>query len=357
MSLEFGKPVLSVDQDCDVDLPRPTLELELNDFYNQPDGFTDEQRVSLFKTHINVARALSQLNTVLRGPVVSAANFQIFDDYLNTCAALLPPIFHQPAEPLDAKILSPAMYLQNARLLLYCHNIRLATTRSARTQAFNNCTSVIRDTARLISRVMLPPASYSEAQRANYDWQTPFSLATLALSCTHLWRTILLLLLKSEYELALTCIHASATLGTQRAVNSACGHHIGSFLECLVGKVQRDIVGPALEEDEDLLAFISSDLPDGVDPSENWAIEPPKDQAQDLRPVQITGDPANWEWIAQTVRYLQNEQRRRMEAAADGSTRLRPPGSGAGSSSGTSPRPKSETSPSSNSRMAIASII
>lgn len=207
--------------------------------------------------------------------------------------------------------------------------------------------------------------------------------------CTHIWRCVLLLLFRAEYAAALVCVQASATIGDARSVNAACGRYIAFFLKLILDRLRRE--EPAgLEQDEEMMAYVSGDMQSTADGSWIWQGSETGSQLKTVSP-QMSNVPSfqdsithqagpsrcsfseepeleweGWDWVERTVQYLLDEQQQQRQRGYDrrdvqAPTRtteppkpdpsLLSPDPAGGNSNTTSQR-----SPS-NSRMTIANII
>lgn len=353
----MGKPVLINDQDCDVDLPCPVDEQYIGE------GVPDGQQTTPLLATIHVVRSMGQLTRTLRGPTIGPATLETFERHFTACLATLPSLYHPKSDHyLDPRSLAPIIYLQNARFILHRHNISPFSPREARSSAMDYCTSTCLDTAHLLSRCMrnLPDGPHG------HDWRPLFASCAGTLLCTHVWRCVLLLLFRQEYAAALVCVQASAAIGDSRVVNAAYGRYIAFFLRCLVSRLQHSSVD--LERDEEMMAYVSGDMQGSSDGSWVWQgsetgseleamasnfSSPSTPQPGAGPPEESRVDWEGWEWVENTVRYL-NEGQRPQQSAYDNQPSVK-------SEPGVIKEPAANAEqaqrPNSNSRMTIASII
>ncbi len=271
LSLELGRPVLIDDRDCDVDLPSP-----LDDRFIQASGMrappdAPEPTGSLLVT-VYVVHCISRVIKLLRSPCIASSTLRTFDRQFDTCMAAFPPHWRfTGSRYLEPQNLAPMIYLQNARISLHRHNLSPACSRDVRTAAIDGCVVVARDTLRLLSRVMqTPPTSPQDASvNSAESWQARLAAAAFSMLCTHVWRCVLFLCFRAEYKAALRCIHVNAAIGDLRPVNMACGRHLTLFLECLVPKLRRG-EGGELEDDEELVTYLSGDIQSSSQNSWIW---------------------------------------------------------------------------------------
>ena len=160
---------------------------------------------------------------------------------------------------LDARHLTPIVYLQNARIVLHRHNMSSMCPPEIRSAAVGACVNVAKDTIHFLSRAMLPQA---------HSWQKSLASAASAMLCTHIWRCMLLLCLRGYWNDALVCVKACTAIGDTREVNMWCGRNIYGFLKTLGDKLSN---GEDVERDEGLLALASGDVQGSTESSWVWA--------------------------------------------------------------------------------------
>ena len=182
--------------------------------------------------------------------------------------------------------------------------------------------------------------------------------------CTHIWRCVLVLLFRQEYDAALVCVRASAVVGDSRAVNAACGRYIAFFLKCLVDRL-RHPDGGDLERDEEMLAYVSGDMQGTTGGSWVWQgsetgsqletltdfgspVPMPHPSARDNLSTGEVEDWEGWDWVEQTVQYLISEKQKQQQEYNRMDVQTSP--------GGDEPAPQPQSA-SSHSRMTIASII
>lgn len=312
----MGKPVLINDQDCETDLPCPVDDQYITEGGASPEG---QQTTPLLAT-IHVVRSLGQLTRTLRWSTLSPATLETFERHFSTCLAIFPPHLHPNSDrDLDPRSLAPAIYLQNARLLLYRHNISPYCPPAVRTLAMDRCISVAIDTAHIISRCM---RSHTGA-----DWRTLFASAAGTLLCTHIWRSTLFLLFQQEFGPALACVQASAAVGDDRAVNASCGRYLAFFLQLLLDRLQRGDV--SLAQDEEMIAYVSGDMQGTSDGSWVWQGSETGSQLEAMSLTSNAQSPPEpekewpgWDWIEQTVQFLSSEKQRQLQIQREQQQRL-----------------------------------
>jgi ribosomal protein L37AE/L43A len=229
MSLELGRPLLIEDADCDVNLPAA-----IDDHYIHDAGMIIPNGVSQVTNFmlpiIHIVRAVSQLIKTLKSPQIAPSTLATFDTHFTACMATFPPSCQLHMEdPLDPRMLAPVCHLMNARLILHRHNLTTSCPMDVRSNAIEQCIHAALDSAHLFSRSMMLSSQIKPAT-------PPFGPTANAATCTHIWRCTLFLLYGGHFDAALTCIRASATIGTLRDVNVACGRNIAFFLGILIDK-------------------------------------------------------------------------------------------------------------------------
>lgn len=375
----MGKPVLINDQDCDVDLPCPVEEQYISDGGVVPEG---QQTTPLLAT-IHVVRSIGQLTRTLRSSTISPATIDTFERHFNACLVTFPAQYHPKSDLyLDPRSLDPIIYLQNARLILHRHNLNPFCAPEVRASALDYCVSTSQDTARLLSRCMRPPSGSHQGfgPPGNEDWRPLLASSAGTTMCTHIWRCALILLFRQDFAAALVCVQAAATVGDSRALNAACGRYLAFFLKCLLDRVRHN---DDIERDEEMIAYVSGDLQGYSDGSWVWQgsetgtqlaamssnMGSPVSFGQPEPRDSVSNDGAEntegWDWVEQTVRYLQQRQ---IEQQKDYVRRdpnpNPPPFQNPPESAYLSPEaavgrdePSPKRSSSSHSRMTIASII
>lgn len=170
---------------------------------------------------------------------------------------------------MDPVELLPMIYLQNARLMLHRHNLNPICDTDARSTAIDDCANDARDTAKLLRRCMQEPSagSHSPTTAQNDTWEERMVSAVTAFFCTHIWRCTLFLCFRFDFESALTCARASATVGDARPINISCGRYIEFFLREMVANLD---LGNQLDRDEEMIAYVSGDLQGSFESSWIW---------------------------------------------------------------------------------------
>lgn len=188
---------------------------------------------------------------------IKADAIRKFESHLRSCMLLFPPHLQlQGAQPLDPLYLSPLIHFQNARLVLYRHNISPACSAEQRTAAINNCCVTAMDTASVMSRCFAGNTPQEQTEQ-----KLKFSASFL--TCTHLWRCLLFLAFRYQWDAFHVILRCSAIIDNTRPINVSCGRHLDLFLESLVRKFTNNEQS-SIEEDEDLIVLLSGDLQAGT---------------------------------------------------------------------------------------------
>jgi hypothetical protein len=257
ISLELGHPMLIEDADCDVPLPTAIDEIYITEGgMLVPNGAHVE--TALLLPTIHVVRSMSQLLKTLKSPVIAPGTLATFDTHFRTCLAAFPPPFQpESRERLDPRMLAPILYLINARIILHRHNMSSNCPPDARTTALEQCIRAALDTTNFLSRSASPS----------------FGQIASTMIATHIWRCTLFLLVGGHYESALTCIRASTSIGSYRAVNIACGRNLVFFITTLIEKRHGGHFTNNISQnvhDEELMAYVSGDMQASTEDSWVW---------------------------------------------------------------------------------------
>lgn len=354
------------DEDCDVSPPDISDDTAINTSTTWLPPSLPRPSPT-FAAVVRVVKCISQLLKTLRQPDIPSPAIYAIDEQLSNCFAGFPPLHHiQSNEYLDPRTFHPMVYLQNARLALHRHNLSPMCTSETRSVAVDNCILAARDTAKIISRTMQdPPDSPAQGPEGSQIWLSNLRSAASASLCTHLWRCILFLCFRGEYQAALVCAQASSSIDDARPVNMICGRHLSFFLRQLLTKLQQG-EGAYLERDEEMIAYVSGDL-QGGDRSWVWnggSRGSPRnmmDHASSTGRTAIvtspereeSGDWAGWVSIVAALRRLINEQQR-SHSQHHGPVLPRPPPGDTSQADSILPR---ILSPGGSNRISIANII
>jgi hypothetical protein len=108
------------------------------------------------------------------------------------------------------------------------------------------------------------------------SWAARLRTMAPAFFCAHVWRCILVLAFRGEYAHALTLIQVSAAVGDLRRNNMACGRHLSFFLDKLVERLRMGASQQQLENDEEMLAYVSGDMQGSSESAWVWAGSDPQ---------------------------------------------------------------------------------
>jgi hypothetical protein len=297
LAIELGRPMLINDSDCDVSLPAAVDDCHFSDRGPRiPDGV--EPLTHTLLAVIHVVRSYTSLGRALASPVIAPTRLATFDQHFASCRRTF-PAFCDPtsAATLAPPLLNPLIYLLHARLLLHRHNLLPSCPPDVRHTAIEQCTHTALDTAALLARTS--PAIVEGAT---------------ALLATHTFRCALFLLLTGCFEQASDCIRALAAISNHRDVVVPCGRYLAFFVSALASR-RADIVAylsqvpspgqppspygqppppqrpsqaavhDALLRDEELLAYVSSDLQAGTDTAWVWAGSSEREAQSSLAPA------------------------------------------------------------------------
>lgn len=270
LASQLGHPYLINDSDCDVRLPAA-----VDDHYIREDGMHvpngAEPLTHSLLAIIHVVRSYTSVIKALDSPTLRQSHLNSFDAHFRKCLNTFPPAC-DPASTvaLAPHFLPPLAYLLHIRFLLHRHNLSPAGNPESRMTAVESCKQIAMETASLIARTNAP------AEGAT------------ALLATHLFRCTLFLLLGAQYEKAITCIRALASIEGLRDVIAPCGRYLDFFVNVLASKraehathiarttgstqsrMTRDDSNlyMSIIRDEELLAYASADLQ--AAPSRTW---------------------------------------------------------------------------------------
>lgn len=381
--------MLIAEDDCGTTLPS-----SLEDRYIQPQGFarprTNQLPSTGFLAGIQIAQLFSSLHQTMKSSIIAPSILQNFDEKFHSRLAVLPESYQSVSDaPLEPAALPTIITLQMARFLLFRRNISPVCRPAERAEALHRCTAVAQDTAKYIARTLHGPPGSSDS-----DWRARVSQIASNMICMHLWRCVLMLCFRADYEGASMCLHLSAAMGDIRKVNVACGKNLTFFLDRLLDRVRTGNGGQhQLEHDEEMLAYISGDMQGSLEHSWVWAgvdfgaqgtptsphsplqpgtqahgtDEPMQGTNLPLRPISESQDSGakewdGWGWIEQMIRQLKEEHRARLAQPTPyyppphnpvKRVQLAPDAPASPPRSGPLPSP----TPSSTSRISIANII
>jgi len=319
-SLDSNRPLIIHEDSCDLLLPS-TAEDRLVQQQSQSRIHSSQSKPptgSLAVIHIT--RLHAQVSQALKFSTILPQALQSLDEKFRAKAMLLPESYRNGSHaPLDTTAIPPLFALLSAQFHLYRRNMTPICRPPERAEALSRCVSVAQDTARYISRIMHTPANQ----------KTQLALIASNTICLHMWRCMLVLCFRGDYDAALMCLHLSSAIGSTRKINTECGKNIVFFLEELLGRVRNGNGSPQqLEHDEEILAYVSADAQGNTEHAWAWgranASSPasrPDEPMRDALPLRMGSSPvspregpAPWdEWgrIEHLVRQLMEENRPR----------------------------------------------
>ncbi|KAK4667460.1 hypothetical protein QC763_309460 [Podospora pseudopauciseta] len=281
LSIELGRPMMIDDSDCDVSLPAGVDDCFISEQGPRVPVGAEPLTHSLLAV-IHVVRSYTALGRALSSPVIAPTRLATFDQHFSSCLRTFPQACDPTSNaPMTPALLNPLVYLLHARLLLHRHNLLPSCPPDVRRTAFEQCTHTALETAALLLRVTpdLPEGA-------------------TALLTTHIFRCALFLLITGWFDQAATCVRALASINEHRDVAMPCGRYLGFFVQVL-GNRRAEITsylaqspspshppspyGPppprpsqsaiqeALFRDEELVAYVSSDLQASPDTAWVWA--------------------------------------------------------------------------------------
>ena len=255
-SLNSNRPMLIHEDDCETPLPSP-----IEDRYIQPQGFfRSASNAAPFTGSlavIHITHLYAQLYQALKSSIILPQALQSFDEQFRARALLLPESYRMGSHaPLETAALSPLFTLLSAQFHLYRRNLTPVCRPPERAEALSRCISIAQDTAKYISRTLHnPPKADSEK-----PWQVRVTPIASNMVCLHLWRCMLVLCFRGDYDAALMCLQLSSAIGNARKINVECGKNMVFFLDQLLNRVRSGQGSPQqLEHDEEILAYVSGD--------------------------------------------------------------------------------------------------
>jgi uncharacterized membrane protein YgcG len=218
---------------------------------------------------IPVVRITASIKKTLKSRTITAGTLNTYDEHFKAIMSSYPEPFaiHSTAD-LDPRLLTAACALQTSRFLLYRHNLSPCCRRAERRDALDRLVSVAQDTASYTQR------SFNPAHMGS--WAARLRTMAPAFFCAHVWRCILVLAFRAEYAAALTLLQVSAAVGDLRRNNMACGRHLSFFLDKLVERLRVGASQQQLENDEEMLAYVSGDMQGNSDNAWVWAGSDPQ---------------------------------------------------------------------------------
>ncbi|KAG5661064.1 hypothetical protein KAF25_002707 [Fusarium avenaceum] len=277
LATELSRPVLIIDDDCDVSLPAGVDDQFIHEGGMLVPTGSEPLTHSLLAV-IHVVRSYSSLLAALTPQTLSPVHLSTLDTHFKKCLNTFPPACDPSSTvPLEPHFLSPLAYLFHARLLLHRHHLDPGYPLEARMASLESCTHISLETISLLHR--------SNA--------TLLADGATALLTTHIFRCALFLLLMGYLDPAVTAVRALASIDRRRDVTVACGRYLAFFVSALGTKrveytnylartapppfgssrpsIDQTALLQMLSRDEDLIAYASADLQASPDASWLWA--------------------------------------------------------------------------------------
>jgi hypothetical protein len=259
------------EDDCETPLPSP-----IEDRYIQAQGFARSHAVSApFNGHLavtQITRLHAPIYQALRSSVIVPQVLASFDEQFRSRISLLPESYRPDSSAaLDTTALPPLFTLLSAQFHLYRRNLTPVCRPPERAESLSRCISIAQETAKYISRTLHSPTRADSEK----TWQARVTSVASNTICLHLWRCILVLCFRSDYDAAFMCLHLSSAIGKTRRINGECGKNLVFFLEQLLRRVRSGQGSHQhLEHDEEILAYISADAQASIEHAWVWGNEP-----------------------------------------------------------------------------------
>ncbi|MCJ1385365.1 hypothetical protein MMC17_008487 [Xylographa soralifera] len=360
LSLALARPPGIDDDHCD--FRKPTISREFDET-PQPFSGGPESAVAI-NLLTEVARSISTTLKAGNSIVISAQSIRSMDEQFLGCFNNLSP-HHQPhsSRYIDPLTLLPIVFLQDAHLSIHRRHIAPSYTAEIRSLSINNCLRIARNTANYLVRTLRDPSTVHDPELATTSWNRKIRLAASAFVCLHIWRSTLILAFGGDYKTAQICVRTSAAIGDARPVNVVCGRYMEFFLQQLRAVLQRG-EGSYLERNEDMLAYISSDLQNNVEHAWIWQAGTMSETEPELR---ATGDvaplfnqepiDAPWNGWSRVLDMLEILEAQRHDRPDQYSIKPSPPKRDAGFLSPRTEPSSAAVSPGGSNRISIADIM
>ena len=253
ISLELGRPVAIRDSDYTITVPPTPSASTAQRQFSQ-----DHQGDFPFLSLVRVAEGIFYPISSLRESFLEDLVIRSTDNQLLNCLIHL-PLHHYLSTTgvTDPSVIYPVLLLQNARLIMYRHNLTPLAPMTSRYQAIDECSNVAQQTAQFISK-FTPKREDTSTSQAPAPWEG-YPRAIYVILYMHFFRCALFLVFRGDFTAALVCARASASLGSTSPVSRACRQYLMFFLRYLGHKVPSN-PEPRREPDEDLIAYLSADV-------------------------------------------------------------------------------------------------
>ena len=268
------------------------------------------------ETMVKMARMVPHLQRAFKTPIIPPVTIQSLEEQISRCMPAFPSNYQlgAPSQPgLDTA--GPVVYAQSARILLHRHNLSPVCSLEARSAAIDTCMIAARDTARALSRIMQEPSPSTPESATPSRWEESLVQASSAFFCLHVWRCALFLSACGDFEGALICARAGSAVGSARPINRACGRYLEFFLQVLHDRKQGERI--SLEEDHEVLAYLSGDLQSNLDEAWIWN-STAKESSREVEKEEVCGgknqqqkspkeeNPEEWDGWTRVIAKLQN---------------------------------------------------
>ncbi|KAL6703964.1 hypothetical protein ACN47E_008902 [Coniothyrium glycines] len=265
---DASKPMMINELDCELPYPTPISDryIQANGPHHTQPGLTPSTGSMAM---IQITRLYAELYQALKPSIVSPQVSQQMEEDLQAKWLLLPQAYLLESNSyLDTAALPVVFALLSIRLHINRHNLSPVCRSSERAVALDRCVTVGQDTARYISRA----AHNNVKMETGRTWQERVALIASNTVCLHVWRCMLILCFRGEYDAALMCLHLSATIGGLRSINLACGRNLIFFLDEILKRVRTGSGRvEQLERDEEMMVYVSGDAQSSLEHSWAWA--------------------------------------------------------------------------------------
>lgn len=156
---------------------------------------------------------------------------------------------------------------------MYQRNLSPLASPVTQVNALERCVSIAQDTTKYVSRALYNQTAQETGKTETGKTDTKMiTVVARSAVCLHMWRCVLVLCFRGEYDVALVCLHFLRSIGSARKINAACGKSIAFFIERLFERIHQGIGGNnQLEHDEEIIAYLSADTQGSLEHSWVWA--------------------------------------------------------------------------------------
>lgn len=271
------------ENDCEVSYPSSATEDGIpwsGGLYSMPARAVSSTR---FIDIVQVTRLYSQISYALKTSIILPQTLHHFDELFRSKWLHLPGSHHIESDiHLETSALPTVFSILSAKFHLARRNMTPLCRTSERIEALDRCVSIGMDTAKFISRTL---DHHSESQ-AGQSWQERVCLIASNSICLHLWRCIMVLCFRNEYEAGLMCLRISTAIGGMREINISCGRNLAFVLDEILHRARAARgMTQELVRDEELMAYVSGDAQGSVEHAWVWAGA--NSNSKDLRPCSV----------------------------------------------------------------------